>query len=156
MPKHILEFAVALALTIGAVLSIASGALAGDIAIKDAFARASATRSATSASLYMTIVGSDAPDRLVAISSPAADSAMLHESKTIDGVAQMSHLNALDIPASARITLSPGGTHVMLMGLKQPLKRGDKVALTLTFKKAGDVAVTVPVGSVAQDVPPGE
>jgi copper(I)-binding protein len=156
MNKHIFEFATALALTLAAVLSIASGAIAGDIIVKDAFARASATPTASSASLYMTIAGSGEADRLVGVTTPAAGSAMIHQSKTVDGVAQMSMLEALDVPATGEVKLEPGGAHVMLMGLKRPLKQGDTVALTLTFEKSGAVEVNVPVGGVAQDSPPAE
>ena len=45
--------------------------------------------------------------------------------------------------------MKPGGYHIMLMGLDAPLKEGDEIELTLTFEKAGDVKVKVPVGGVA-------
>jgi copper(I)-binding protein len=65
----------------------------------------------------------------------------------------MRHLEALPIPAKESVTLSPEKTHVMLMGLKAPLKKGEHISLTLTFEKAGDVKVDVPVAGVAANAP---
>ncbi|HEX6792736.1 MAG TPA: copper chaperone PCu(A)C [Casimicrobiaceae bacterium] len=84
--------------------------------------------------------GSEA-DRLLRVSSPAAKSAEIH-SMTMDGnVMRMRNVPSLDIPADATVTLSPGGYHVMLVGLAHPLVAGQQVRLTLTFEKAGAIDV---------------
>ncbi|HQV56683.1 MAG TPA: copper chaperone PCu(A)C [Ilumatobacteraceae bacterium] len=57
----------------------------------------------------------------------------------------MRKIDSLDIPAGTAVELKPGGYHVMLIGLVKPLVAGSNVELTLTFEKAGDVKVTVPV-----------
>jgi len=57
----------------------------------------------------------------------------------------MNHVMALAIPAGKSVTFEPGGLHIMLMGLGAPLKAAASYRLTLTFEKAGTVAVDVPV-----------
>ena len=124
----------------------ATGALASDIVVTDARARASLTPAATTAAAYLTITNASAlDDALVAITSDRAPMAMVHENRIVEGVIQMRHLESLDIPASAKVVLDPGNLHVMLMGLTAPLKEGETLTLTLTFAKAGQVTVTIPV-----------
>lgn len=57
----------------------------------------------------------------------------------------MRAMTAMDVPAGGKLELKPGGYHVMMLDLKQPLKVGDKVPLTLTFEKAGSILVSVDV-----------
>ena len=69
---------------------------------------------------------------------------------TMDGgVMKMRAIPAIDIKAGAKVELKPGGYHVMLMELKQPLKNGDRFPLTLTFEKAGKIEVSVWVEDMA-------
>jgi copper(I)-binding protein len=62
---------------------------------------------------------------------------------------KMRELESLPIPAGKMINLSPGGMHLMLVGLKKPLKEGEQVALTLVFKdnagKSSSLEVTAPI-----------
>ena len=99
------------------------------------------------ASGYMTIENKgSAPDRLVHASSDLAAKVEVHETATSNGVATMRELeNGLPVAAGTSVKLSPGGYHLMLVGIKRPLKSGDKVPLTLEFEKAGkkDVALNV-------------
>jgi len=53
--------------------------------------------------------------------------------------------NGLEIAPGATVTLAPGGLHMMMMGLKAPLKQGEKVPLTLVFEKAGTIDVEIAV-----------
>lgn len=82
----------------------------------------------------------DHPDRLIGVETPAAQSAMLHQS-TVDanGVASMAHVDALEIPAEDTVVLEPGGYHIMLMGLTQPLVEGQMVPGVLIFEQAGRI-----------------
>jgi copper(I)-binding protein len=122
--------------------------------VSGAFARASATPVAKTGAVYFTIRNESASaDKLTGLSTDAADMAMLHENVEENGVASMRHLEALPIPAKESVTLTPEKTHVMLMGLKAPLKKGEHISLTLTFEKAGEVKVDVPVGGVAASAP---
>jgi periplasmic copper chaperone A len=151
----VLECAAAVALTLAAIVCLAPRAGAGDLLVTGAFARASASPLATNAAAYFTITnnGSTA-DRLTALETHVAAAAALHKTVAEGQVMKMEMLEALDIPQQSTITLKPGGMHVMLTGLKAPLKAGESFKLDLTFDKAGLVEVTVPVGGVADQVPP--
>ncbi len=107
---------------------------------------------AKSAAGYMALVNNGAdPDRLISATAGFADMTMLHESKTdANGVATMSHVAGLDIPAGETVTLEPGGYHIMFMGLKQTPVEGEMLPVTLTFERAGTVEVEFMVD------PPGE
>lgn len=89
-------------------------------------------------------------DTLVAASSPVAARIEIHESMVMGGQAMMHpRPGGLPVPAGATVALKPGGWHMMLMGLKQPLKAGDHYPATLTFKKAGKVTVQFSVQPTA-------
>jgi copper(I)-binding protein len=77
--------------------------------------------------------------RLIAASSPAAGAVGVHAMKMVDDVMRMRQITALELPAGKPVALSPGGYHLMLLELKQPLKDGDKVALTLEIEDAQKV-----------------
>ena len=122
------------------------------IAVSHAWARASAG-AATTGAAYFTITDSGATDRLIGASTPVAGKAELHETKSENGVMQMRAVPALALAPGKPMTLMPGGYHVMLMELKQPLKAGDEFPLTLTFDKASPITVQVKVGAVGAAEP---
>ena len=94
------------------------------------------------------------PDRLVSVSSPAAETVQVHEMKMEGNVMRMREIaGGLEIPPGATVTLAPGGMHLMMMGLKGPLKQGERVPLTLVFEKAGKIDVELAV--VAMGATPG-
>lgn len=64
-----------------------------------------------------------------------------------DGKSTMMDISRIDIPAGKKVELKSGGYHVMFMNLKKDLKSGDRVELTLSFKNAGDIQITLPVES---------
>jgi copper(I)-binding protein len=74
--------------------------------------------------------------QLVAVSTPAAGVAEIHEMKMDGGVMKMRAMPALDLPANQAVELKPGGYHLMLMDLKTPLAKDGILALTLTFRDA--------------------
>lgn len=84
-------------------------------------------------------------DRLIAVETAGADKVEMHESRTENGVAKMRPVEAVEIPAGGEAELAPGGTHLMLIGLKEPLKKGMRIPATLTFEKAGKVEVELAV-----------
>lgn len=131
----------------------AHAAFAADITVTDPFARASAGM-ATAGAAFMTLKNtSAADDRLVGASSPAAASAELHDHIKDGDIVRMRAIAEVDIPAGGTVMLKPGGMHLMLIGLKQPLREGEEFPLTLTFAKAGAITVEVPVKSVAEMAP---
>jgi copper(I)-binding protein len=154
MRRLVIELAAAIGLTIAAVVAVVNAAHAGDVMVSDAFARASPTPVAKTGAVYFTIRNDGAvADKLTAIATDAAQMAMLHENVEENGVVSMRHVEALAIAPKETVTLSPKKMHVMLMGLKAPLKKGEHLLVTLTFEKAGSVKVDVPVGDVAADRP---
>ena len=126
-------------------LLIASAALAqpGQLEVRDAWARATPGKAENGAA-YLTI-GSPTADRLVSIATPVAQRAELHTMSMKGGVMEMRPLAGLDIPAGQPVSLKPGGEHIMLLGLNQPLREGQSFPLTLNFEKAGPREVTVSV-----------
>jgi copper(I)-binding protein len=66
---------------------------------------------------------------------------MLHRTIVEGGMAKMVHQMAITIPAKGELTFEPNGYHVMLMAPKKPLKAGDKVEITLSFKGGETVKV---------------
>ena len=94
---------------------------------------------------FMTFVNKGAADRLLSATTAVAASVQVH-SMTMDGnVMKMRQLDALELPAGQTVELKPGAYHLMLVGLKAPLKAGDTFPMTLKFEKAGEVVVTVNV-----------
>lgn len=85
------------------------------------------------------------PDRLTGGSTPAAERLEIHESTFVDDVMRMRRVEGLDLGPGTVTTLSPGGVHLMLLGLNEPLVEGEKVSLTLHFQEAGDLTVVLPV-----------
>jgi periplasmic copper chaperone A len=83
-------------------------------------------------------------DRLVAASSNRARKTSIHRMDIQDGVMRMRQVEAVDIAPGGTLMMSPGdGYHLMLEGLKVPLKEGDRFVLTLSFERAGRLAVSV-------------
>lgn len=92
---------------------------------------------------YLSVVNAGtAPDRLVAVETPAAARVQIHETSTDGGVMRMRLLEGgLPIAAGERVELAPGGTHIMFLKLTRPLAAGEKIPATLVFEKAGRLAV---------------
>ena len=115
-----------------------------DIQLGNAWARP--TRGEAPGSVYVAINNKgSADDRLVGAFTDHAAMAMVHQSELVDGVAQMRVAGEINVPAGKRIEMVPGGTHIMLEGLRAPLQTGDSFDLVLKFKKSGDRRVTVDV-----------
>jgi len=121
------------------------------ITITGAWARATAPGQ-TEGAAYVTL-SSPGGDRLIGVDTAAAGMAMLHQSLKKNGVAEMRDLDALGLPAGKTVKLSPGGVHIMLMDLKNGLKPGDTLKLSLSFAHAGRRDIDVPVRPIGADGP---
>jgi copper(I)-binding protein len=113
------------------------------IGVDGAWARATVPGQMGSAA-YLTIHNAGGEDKLLAVTSSGAD-ASLHSTSMDIGVMRMRSLQALDIPAKGTVELKPGGTHVMLMALKQPLQAGATLELDLRFEKSGERKVSAEI-----------
>ena len=127
-------------------LALASCSAPGPkISAHDAWARE--TGSADSAAAYVVIDNKGGADELVGAKASIGE-AMIHTSAMDGGVMRMRPVaegDGLSVPSNGKLTLGPGGTHVMIMDLKNPLRAGDHFDLTLLFAKARPERVTVTV-----------
>jgi periplasmic copper chaperone A len=95
---------------------------------------------------FMTLQ-SPVADKLLSGSTPVAERFELHTMAMEGDVMKMREVKAIDLPAGQKVELKPGGLHVMFIGIKEPLKLGSKVPVTLKFEKAGEVKVEFEVMS---------
>jgi copper(I)-binding protein len=134
-------------LLVAPALFIALAAQA-QVQVGDPWVRATvAPQKATGAFMQLT---SAKPAKVVAASSPVAEMVEIHEMKMEDGVMKMRAVDALPLPAGQAVALKPGSYHVMLMGLKQPIKVGETVPLTLTIEGDDKQRSTVEVKAQAR------
>ena len=132
-------------LMIGLVL-IAACSQQGKTEIDVTSAWARPTRGEAPGAVYLTIEnqgGND--DRLIGVMADNAAMAMVHQTEMSDGLARMRMAGEINIPAGTSIKMVPGGTHIMLEGLRTPLKPGDRFEMVLKFRESADERVTVTV-----------
>jgi hypothetical protein len=121
----------------------ASAAIAGPLSVKDAWTRPAAAGG--TAAGYLTIVNGGAPDLLVGAESPVAERVEAHASSMKGGMMMMAPEPTVPAPAGGQAAFTPGGRHLMLIGLKRALKTGDHVPVTLRFKSGQRLAVDLTV-----------
>jgi copper(I)-binding protein len=90
---------------------------------------------------YLTIA-SAVPVALVRVETDAAKQVQLHNMRMNQGVMEMREHKELKIAANEVLALAPGGMHLMLLGLKKPLKAGEKISLAFTFVDKTHTEVT--------------
>jgi len=130
-----------------AACAIAVPAFADGITIKDAYVRSSGPSAKTGAAFFVIVNDTDQDDTLVSAKSDIAKRVETHTHiKTADGVMQMRKVEGgFPVAAHGMHALQRGGDHLMFMGLTRPMKQGDTVTVTMTFEKAGDMTVEIPV-----------
>lgn len=140
----------AAAYLVAALLSIQSASAVdytvGDLMVAQPQSRA--TPPGTSVGVgYMTIVNDGAmSDRLLGASTPVAGKVEIHQTVEEDGMMKMiEQENGIEVPAGGEAALAPGGYHLMIMGLDEPLQEGTRVPMTLSFERAGDVDIELEV-----------
>jgi periplasmic copper chaperone A len=134
-----------LAAALASGTALADEYIAKTLRISHAFVRATPP-GAKVAGAFMSIENQGKePDRLVSASSPVAGLVEIHEMAMDGGLMKMRAVKGIDLKPGAKVELQPGGYHVMLEDLKQPLKQGEHIPLRLTFEKAGTVEIKVKV-----------
>jgi hypothetical protein len=161
MPRYFARFrhSAAALLAFSVVALIAGPAVAADykigsLDITQPWARATPKGASTGAA-YMTVTntGSTAA-RLSCASTAAAATCQIHEMAMNDGVMRMRPVaGGLEINPGQTVTLKPGGYHIMLEGLKDPLKAGEKVDATLTLSDGASVKVEFPIAAIGAPAP---
>lgn len=115
-----------------------------DINVSNAWARP--TIGQAPGAVYLTISNrGDGTDRLTGAYADRAAMVMVHQNEIVDGVAKMRVAGEINIPANEQIEMRPGGTHIMLEGLRAPLRTGDDFDLVLKFRNSKDQTVKVTV-----------
>lgn len=111
--------------------------------VSDAWVRASVPHQQSTGAFMVLTASSDS--KLVGVASPVAKTVQVHEMTMNGDVMGMREVKAVELPAGKAVTLDPNGLHVMLMGLKNQVKEGDKVPLTLTIEDAKGAKETLNV-----------
>jgi periplasmic copper chaperone A len=136
------------------LISAAASAQTSDVQITDAWARAT-PGGAQAAAAYVSMESANG-DKLTGVSTPAAQKAEIHSMTMDNGVMKMRQVDGVDLPPGQKVTLKPGGYHIMLTGLAKPLEVGQSFPMTLDFTNAGakQVAVTVEkIGALGPGAP---
>lgn len=119
----------------------------GPLTISHPWARASAPTARNGAAYLKIESAAGAKDKLIGARTPVAETVEIHETTVTDGIARMRRVPALEVTPDHPADLAPGGVHLMLFGLKTPLKEGEMFILVLIFEKAGDVSIDAIVES---------
>ena len=103
---------------------------------------AAGNRSDVAVAVYVSVANDgDIADTLVAVESPLAAHAQVHDEMPSGGMMMMSPVAAVTVPAHGTARLAPGGLHVMLEGLTRRVVAGDTIPLVLVFRRAGRMSV---------------
>lgn len=117
----------------------------GELSVRHPWTRATPP-GATAAVGYLEIRNSGKEaDRVVGAATPAAERVELHVLIREGDVAKMREVKDFPVPARERLLLRPGGSHLMIIGLKKPFVKGERVPLVLRFEKAGELQVELEV-----------
>lgn len=144
MRRRALLVAVAAAVALSAVRETARAA-AADLHVMQPTAPATPPQ-ATTAAVYLMVHNAGAVgDRLIGASTPVAAKVEMHSVTFKGGVAQMRLVDGIDVAPGGMIEFTSGTRHLMLSGIRQALKAGERFELTLKFANAGEIRVTVPV-----------
>lgn len=130
-----------------ALLSV-STLFASSIEVQDAYVRATPPGLPNSAA-FMTVKNTTSSDiAIVKASSSVADAVELHTHDMKNGVMKMYQVPKIDVDHNSHTMLEPGGYHIMLIGLHNPLKKGETVTLTLELSNGETKTITAPIKSV--------
>ncbi len=145
--RHLTRLALAAAFSAVAFTSSAHDYNVGALKIDHPWARATPGAITTGAAYLTVTAQGQEPDRLIAVETPRAAKAELH-TMILDGdIMKMRQVSAIEINPGEPTVLKPGGLHIMLVGLKAPLREKDRFPMTLTFEKAGKIEVQIAVES---------
>jgi len=148
MRKRILAAGIAAIVVLAAALPMIAGE--GGVMVADPYARETPPNAKVGGA-YMTIMNHGPATRLTGARSDAAKMVQIHD-HTVDaaGVMRMRQVEGgVPLGMHETVTFAPGGLHVMLMGLDEPLRKGETVDMTLEFEDGSTLDVTVPVKSIS-------
>ena len=117
----------------------------GDLVIRHPWSRPTAPGMPMGVAYLSITNNGKVEDTLIAASSPAAAHVEMHQTTISEGMARMRPLQEIAIGPGKSVQIAPGGIHLMLVDLKAPLTAGASIPLTLTFRVAGKVEVTLDI-----------
>ena len=128
------------------ILSVNS--IASELTVNGQYVRATPPHAKNSAAFFTISNHTNQSVKLVAVSSDTADRVELHSHIKEDGMMKMRQVKEVVINANSSTTLQPGGYHVMFLGLKNNLKEGQNVNITLSFDNGNQVNIDAPVQKI--------
>jgi protein SCO1 len=131
----------------------AESASSGSMSVVGAWSRSTAGGASVGV-VYFEVINSGSADTLLTIESPAAERTEMHATARVDGIIKMRPVASVDIPAGGRLSFQPGGLHAMLVGLKQPLREGGRLPVTLVFRRAGKLRFEAAIQGLGTANPP--
>ncbi len=137
------------ALLAGALNAGAGDFTAGELHIAQPWSREMPPVAPTAAAYFVVHNRGEQADRLLAVATPVAAQAELHEHVHAEGLMKMQQVPSVEVPAGGELRFAPMGYHVMLFGLERQLKDGERFPLTLTFERAGALEIEVQVQAQA-------
>jgi copper(I)-binding protein len=155
--RRLVPFAALLALIAAPAHADPHQVKAGDLVIASRAVRASIGHNPNTAA-YLTIANGGAkPDRLMSAACACAAKVEIHVMQEMKGMMMMGDAGPVEVPAHGKVTFHPGGRHLMLTGLKEPLLDGGQQEITLVFEHAGKVTASFNIRSrIAADGAPPE
>jgi hypothetical protein len=126
----------------------ASAKAADAVKAENPFVRAVPPGQPNSAAFMVLVNSGDVAHQVVSASSPVANTVELHTHTNNNGVMEMRQISQIDVPAQGKAELAPGGLHIMLIELRQELKVGESVAVTLNFADGSTSVVDAPIQEV--------
>lgn len=136
--------------TLALTLMLLGAAAQAEVTVKDAWVRGT-TPAQKATGAFMEITSSEAAS-LLSAASPLAGVVEVHSMKMEDGVMKMRALPKLDLPAGKAVKLQPGGYHIMLMDLRQQMKKGDVVPITLKVEGKEKKVQTIEIKAEVRDL----
>jgi hypothetical protein len=136
-----------------ALLALSTQVVAGEVKISDVWSRATAP--GQEVGMVGMIITSNKNAKLIAVSSTASTTSEIHSMSMDNGVMKMRQIENLPLAAKQAAELGPGGNHLMLIGLKKPLKEGNKVALTLTVEFDDKSTETINTSAIVKGMTAG-
>jgi len=149
-------FGALFAVTVFSAPAFAQDITVGTLTLSNPWARATPPKAPAGGGFLTITNNGNEQDTLTAVSTPAAEMSQLHKMEVVNGIMKMREVEGgIKIPAGDTVTLKPGGYHLMFIGLKHDLKKGETLPVTLTFARAGTVDVTLPIWPVGSMGPAG-
>lgn len=114
------------------LFGLSFAAQAAEVKVVQAWTRATAP--GQDSAMVQAVITSQQAAQLVGVTCDCAQTAELHSMVHEGGMMRMRQVEAIDLPAGQAVDLGAAGYHLMLMGLKKPIKEGKKIQLTLTLR----------------------